>query len=447
MKSRLEEYIAEWAERTPEKVAVVSEGRETTYAELWRAVLNKKEELREKVTAGHAVVVRSTQNVDYLIEYFALHTLDAVVCPLDKDATDEKLAAVREEVGSLEFRAGIDADILYTTGTTGKSKGALYTHRGILCCGNGTAEALGFTSQTVFITTGPLNHSGCWAKVFPVMMTGATLYILEGMKDLNAFFEALNYSHPSSNQKTACFIAPASIRMLMLMWKKNFLALQDKIDFIETGGAPLATADMQGLAEVLPKTRLYNSLGSTEGGIVCTYNYNDGRYKNSCVGRPTKYTDIKIIDGKITIKNEGAMEGYVGAPELTAQVMRDGRIYTNDLGHIDEDGMLIIEGRDGDVINVGGMKVAPTEVEDVVLTYSGIADCICLPQPHAVMGNVVKLLVKLKDDVSAESFDKRGLARYIASKLEAFKVPQNIEVVEKINRTYNGKLDRKSYLK
>lgn len=441
MKASLEEYIFEHASQTPEKIAVVCRGKETTYSELWSMILTKADELRiQGVAPGDVYVVRSSQTLDYLVLYFALHYIDAIVCPLEKEITDERVEQIRREVGILKLTPGVDSDILYTTGTTGASKGVLIGRKAILCNGENLVNALHFTSDTVFVITGPINHSASWSKVIPTMMVGATLYILEGMKDINAYFDAMRYS----SGKTACFLVPASIRMLLLLSRKHLEELRDKIDFIETGGAPISSADMKGLAEALPRTRLYNTYASSECGMICTYSFNDGKYKNSCCGLPMVHASFEIIEGRVVCKNGGAMTGYVNAPELTAEVLRDGKVYTNDLGRIDEDGMLIIEGRHGDVINVGGLKVSPSEVEDIALAFPSVADCICLPKPHPVMGNVVRMLVVVKE---GESLDKRALVKFIGSRLEAYKLPQSIEEVDKINRTYNGKLDRKSYLK
>ena len=441
MKESLEEYIRFHSVNTPNKVAVVSNGKETSYSELWQLVLDKADELKSQgVQSGDVYVIRSSQTLEYLVIYFALHYLEAIVCPLEKDVSDQRLSQIREEVATLSLNPGVDSDILYTTGTTGLSKGVLVSRKAILSNGENLVEALGFTSDLVFVITGPINHSGNWSKVIPTMMVGATLYILEGMKDLNAFFDALSYSE----SKSACFLVPASIRMLLLLSKKRLEAIKDKIDFIETGGAPISSADMKSLSEALPDSRLYNTYASSECGMICTYNFNDGIYKDACCGLPMKHAKFEIIDQKVVCKNGGQMTCYVNSPELTAEVLKDGKIYTNDLGQIDEDGMLTIVGRDGDVINVGAMKVSPTEVESVVLGYPSIADCICIPKSNPVMGNVVRLLVVLKD---GETLDKRSLIKYISSQLETYKVPQAIDIVSSINRTYNGKLDRKSYLK
>ena len=151
--------------------------------------------------------------------------------------------------------------------------------------------------------------------------------------------------------------------------------MADKIDFIETGAAAISQSDMESLCRLLPKTRLYNTYASTETGIISTYNYNDGKCMAGCLGKPMKHSEFFITeDGHIACKGDTIMSGYVGDPEKTSTVLRNGIIYTSDMGVIDDEGMLHLKGREDDVINVGGFKVSPVEVEDVALSYYGIND-------------------------------------------------------------------------
>ena len=136
------------------------------------------------------------------------------------------------------------------------------------------------------------------------------------------------------------------------------------------------------------------------------------------------------------------MSGYVNDEETTKAVLADGKIHTSDLGFFDEEGMIHLTGRAGDVINVGGYKINPIEVEGVASSYPGIKDSICIAAKHPIIGPVLKLLV-VTDNAGA--FDKHALAVFIKSKLEAYKVPTMYEVVDAIHYTYNGKKDRKSY--
>ena len=134
------------------------------------------------------------------------------------------------------------------------------------------------------------------------------------------------------------------------------------------------------------------------------------------------------------------MSGYACDEALTAQVMRNNTIYTTDYGRIDENGMLRLAGRADDIINTGGFKVNPTEIEGVALSMPQIADCICVPAPHPVLGKALKLVYVPKSEVT-----KKEIALYFKGKVESFKVPFYYEQAEKIQRTFNGKLDRKFY--
>jgi acyl-CoA synthetase (AMP-forming)/AMP-acid ligase II len=144
--------------------------------------------------------------------------------------------------------------------------------------------------------------------------------------------------------------------------------------------------------------------------------------------------------GTIACQGQTLMSGYFGEEEMTRKVLRDNTLYSSDLGNIDDEGMLHILGREDDVINTGGFKVAPSEVESVALERPEISDCICIAAPHPIIGTVLKLLI-----VSDGDIDKKGIARYLQSKLESYKVPFFYEKVECIHRTFNGKIDRKFY--
>jgi acyl-coenzyme A synthetase/AMP-(fatty) acid ligase len=136
------------------------------------------------------------------------------------------------------------------------------------------------------------------------------------------------------------------------------------------------------------------------------------------------------------------MTGYIGDEDKTREVLHDDTVFTADNGEINSEGMLFLSGRNDDVINIGGYKVAPTEVEDVALSFAGVKDCICICVSNPMFGNALKLLYQVAPDATVA---KRELAQYINARLEGYKVPRLYEQVEEVKRTYNGKLDRKAY--
>ena len=479
--NRLEDYLALHAQETPEKIAVVCNQQEPTvagrrekqcsYEELYQRVCQRAEELTpSKPPRGEAfcspprgswrgvIPFRSSQSIDFLVEYMAIHMAGAAAAPLEHDISEERFDEIARLLAATPVPEGT-ADVLFTTGTTGRSKGVIMSHRTILADAENLIDGQGFTPDIVFIISGPLNHIGSLSKIWPVIMQGATLYITNGMKNVEEFFTALNYVPrqtplPSGGAGVgfATFLVPASIRILLQFSHDRLASYASKIDFLETGAAPMMQSDMEELCRVLPHTRLYNTYASTETGIITTYDYNNGKCQAGCLGRPMKHARLFITpEGFIACQGPTLMTGYINAPKgEKAQSVQitppsgesEGAFITADRGFIDDEGMLHLLGRDDDTINVGGFKVAPTEVEDTAMSLPGIADCVCIAADHPIAGRALKLLVVMTEGAV---FDKRTIARYLKSRLESYKVPLLYEQVERVNRTYNGKLDRKSY--
>ena len=435
----LEDYLGRNAGLYPGKTAVVINGCSYTYGQLKSLVDDRVRSIADS-KYQRFVCLKAVPSIDFIVDYFAYHLKGIAVVPLAKDIPQALTDGISEELSRCEIPEGT-ADILYTTGTTGKSKGVIISHRTIMADAENLTQGQGFTSDTVFVVNGPLNHIGSLSKVYPVILNGGTMIIVDGLKDLDAFFRCFEY--PSD--KMATFLVPASIRILIQFASDRIAALSSKMDFMETGAAAISKSDMEELCRLLPKTRLYNTYASTETGIITTYDFNCGKCVAGCLGRPMVNSGLFITEeGKIACTGDTLMTGYFGDPERTSAILRDGVIYTSDFGEIDSDGMLHLKGREDDVINVGGFKVAPLEVEDAAMGFPGISDCICIPVKHPLTGNALKLLAVM---VPGTGLDKKALALFLGQRLEPHKVPMLYEQVESVRRTFNGKPDRKFYQK
>ena len=438
-KLTLESKIKQFAVQTPDKPAVICGDHSITYAQLWDAIVKEAEKLKaDGLLPHHAHVYRANQDIDFIITYCAVHYLNAVAVPLGHAETEENFQAIKKEVESYDFPDDI-VDTLYTTGTMGKSKGVMLSGTCLRSCAENFIVNLHFTQDLLFIISGPLNHIASLFKIHPTLSAGGAICVLDGLKDMNAFFKVFDLPF----KQFATFLVPASIRMIMQFSYERLCALAPKIAFIETGAAPISSTEMEQLSKALPNSRLYNTYGGTEIGCVATYDFNDGKYMEGCIGRPLKNASVEITpEGTVVVAGLTIMSGYINDPESTNNVIRDGKVYMSDLGYFDEDGLIHLSGRQGDIINVGGYKVNPVEVENAALGYPGIKDCICIPAKHPVIGTALKLLVVVEN---GKEFDKHALAVFIKSKLETYKVPTMYEVVDAVKYTYNGKKDRKSY--
>jgi len=439
----IEDFLRSHADRLGDKVAIARGDETITYAALYRRVRAEAERLaaqcRAANVAPHAlpVTMRSSQSIDFLVSYFAAHVAGRPFVPLEKDLSDERFYEIRNVLGSASLPKGV-ADILFTSGTTGKPKGVMLSHRAIVANGDNLIQAQGYSTDLAFVVSGSLCHIGSLSKVWSTIMMGATLVLTDGMKDIERFFAALNYPCP----KIATFLVPASIRMLLRFAPERLAAYAGTIDFVETGAAPMSLDDMQRLCATLPHSRLYNTYASTETGIIATHDYNTPTGNIlGCLGHPMKHSSIAIGEGgRIVCQGKTLMLGYVGINSLLLTPRSS--LPTNDLGYIDQYGRLMLQGRIDDIINVGGFKVSPIEVENASMRFPSMADCICVSASHPILGNVLKLIYATTDGAPIA---KSALVVHLRKELEAYKVPLAYEQVDAVARNSNGKLDRKYY--
>lgn len=481
----IENYLANYAQTQPNKVVVIVKNVKYSYNELYSLSISYAKHLHDQgLQKGDVVVLKAKQAIDFIICYFAIHLAGGVVssleksCPaitivniakqlgarmiiddeiIDPDFIVTKYAEVMEYANKKETfaysfpEADDSSDILFTTGTTGKSKGVELSHRNLVATAENLIYGCEYSKDIVLISPGPLNHANAIRKLFTTIVNGSTIIILDGLTNIDDFYHALDYEC----EKVACCLVPAFVRIIFQHSETYIGKYKDKIDFIESASSPLPETDKDRLCTVLPNTRLYNNYGSSESASSCIYDYHKYRGLKNCIGKPMPNAEIIIVDkdknpivsssnnlGYISCKGDVNMKGYKNEKELTDSIMKDGIIYSQDLGYIDENGFVYIIGRDSDVINVGGLKIAPAEVESIVLGMEGIKDCIVIEATNELIGKTTKLLYVADNDIPASKFVK-----FLRKSLETYKIPTLFERVEKVQRLYNGKLDRKFYKK
>lgn len=441
----LEDYVRQHAQEQPDKVAVIAAGRTLNYAHLWQAICQRRNELiADGMTEGRLHIFRNSQDVSFIIDYLATHLTGAAAVPLDKSLPQTVYDRLVTDYGHLVLPKAVSNaeridDILFTTGTTGRQKGVMESQRAIMANAENLSEAQGFTTETVFVICGPLSHIGSLSKLWPVLMLGGSLIILDGMKDLEALFTAFDY--PSRH--IATFMVPSGISLLMRLGLDKISGLATRIEFLETGGAAITQTDMQALCRLLPHTRLYNTYASTETGIVCTHDYQAGPCQAGCVGHPMRHSQVSIMpDGTIACTGQTLMSGYLGDKELTRSVLHDGAVHTSDLGFLDAERRLHIRGRNDDVINLGGYKVSPIEVENAASAHPAVAACICCHVSDTIFGDTLQLVYTVR---KGHEVSQRDLAHFLAQRLETYKVPRHYEQVDALQLTFNGKPNRRYY--
>jgi long-chain acyl-CoA synthetase len=212
------------------------------------------------------------------------------------------------------------------------------------------------------------------------------------------------------------------------------------------------------MRKLLPNVYMYNCFGCSEVGVACTDEFcvSGGSHYAGSVGRPNSLSEIVIVDeegneienpsadnpGLCAIRSKSVMKGYWNEPEQTAKAIKNGMLVMSDICYFAPNGELILIGRSNDTINLGGLKVAPLEVEEVVMRVDCVDECLLIPVTRG--GNTaLKLLVVLKPGME---LDEDAIRTAISKNLEPYKIPKHIVTVDEIIKTFNGKIDRKKMI-
>lgn len=499
------------AEKTPDKLCVGDKKNQVTYKEFWNMVKKAAVYLQEKgVQKGDMVVIRGAQKVEFLLGVFGVQLAGGAVCPLEKAIKDDRIMEIMnfvdsniylaekpvknttvnnislkemfkvvqnneavtpnentdnsenvvlnessdssEAVNSKEFSLPASDDlseILFTTGTTGKSKGNEVTFGCNIAIAQNVIDSVGMEKDEIELITTPINHSLAIRRSYGAIYNGSSIVLTDGIKFVEDFFKLLD-----RYKITAITFVPAILEQVLKFAKDRFATYDNQFHYIQLGSAPLSETNKEILTKMFPTTRLYNTYGATESGCTVILEFSKYGHKKKCIGRTTVNTEILFVDDKrniveaslekpgiLAFKGKMNMRSYYKEPEITKEVMdENGVVYTNDLGYLGEDGLVYLLGRQGDVINMGGIKIAPTEIEEVAMKHEMIKDCACIPIKDEITGEAPKLFVTLNEGYQ---LDQKELSKYLLSKLESLKVPKTFEVIDEIPRTFNGKIIRK----
>ncbi len=349
------------------------------------------------------------------------------------DATDRDDSVVQVPISGDDM-----ADLMYTSGTTGRPKGVVVRHRNVAMVPNGLPR----WSGAGWLHASPMFTFAGIASTYNPMKLGMRLLYMPRF-DADEWFDVVEQRRPA-----ATFLVPAMAELLIGNARFDTADLSS-ITICPIGSAPVTPATLLRLQAKLPNAMVSNSWGMTEAGpAFCSMPPEEQAKRIGSVGKPMPPTEFRIVDpdgndlpahsiGELIVRNPGREREYFNDADATASTWRDGWLHSGDLAYLDEDGFLYIVGRQKDVIIRGGNNVHATDVESVLYEHAAVQEAAVAGVSHPVLGEDIGAWVVVTPGVEVAAGE---LVEFCAQRLSDYKVPRRITFVDELPRNATGKV-------
>jgi len=475
-------WVRRWAEERPDAVALVVDAGDPTTVRTWAQLAERQETLAALLEArgvrpGDRVGCLLGNQPEFVETFLATARIGAVFVPLNLRMTADEVAVV---VGNAEPTLVVterslhdllaattvptlDVDawdalpavtpssplptaddlvaILYTSGTTGDPKGAMYTHAAFGYTGLNQTVALDLTPDDRHLVVSPLAFTGgILTGVQPVLFSGGTIL-------LEPSFDPARLLRRMKDEGATIFMAVPTMLSLLLTSPAFTPEAFQTIRYLGSGSAPAPLPLMEAYLEF--GVRISHAYGLTEGGGLATQLDPAEAFDHlGSAGKACVTVELRIVGeggidqpagevGEIWQRGPSTMSGYWRNPQATARALTDGWVHTGDLGYLTSDGYLTVVGRIKDVIITGGMNVYPADVESVVLSHPAVAEAAVVGVPHEVYGETVEAVVVLKPGATLTIDELRP---FVLERLADYKAPRLLRIVDALPRTASGKV-------
>ncbi|MBT2571174.1 long-chain-fatty-acid--CoA ligase [Planococcus sp. ISL-110] len=479
------------ARKFPEAEAVVGMGERMTFKQLDQLANAVAHGLKEQgIGRGDKVVLFMPNVPEFIVSYFAVQRLKAVIVPINAkltrkeveyilDHSDAKALIVHELLFEavkdlhsdlLLIKTGLAADrweslngfmnysaaeklfsdakeddpstILYTSGTTGKPKGVLFSHRNILSVAQMICVEMEMKPESRLLHMMPLSHSAPLHLFLVAGMIVGAKHILVPTFTPDLFLDTVE-----KEQTTHFFGAPVAYLMTAKHPQVGERDLSSMKWWIY-GSAPLSAAEVRFVQQAFRTDNLVCVYGLTEAGPSGTLMTGaEHAEKAGSIGkRAALHTELRIIDeagkdvgvdeiGEILLRGEGNMLGYYKNDEATKATFLGDWLKTGDLAKFDDDGFIWVVDRKKDLIISGGVNIYPKEIEEMLLSHPDINEVAVIGVPHVEWGETVKAYF-----AGARELDAEEIKSFIGDGLASFKIPRLFEQMEALPRNASGKI-------
>lgn len=475
----VEEQIRDNALRCPDKIALIAAENKVSYHQLWDRCLVAATNVRKKfnLNKGDRVILAASANIDFIYAYFGIHLAGGVCVPIDPDTNETRFRHILTSTSPVCVMGTLHkvdyptvpfcdvlsecadilpfaepepeqiADVLFTTGTTGAPKGVALNIKNLAAAALNINTFIKNTEDDIELLALPVSHSFGLGRVRCVLSKGGALVLLGTFANMKKFFKEMERCHV-----TGFGMVPASWGYIKKMSGKYIGKFANQLKYIEIGSSFMPIEDKKLLCELLPQTRINMHYGLTEASRSAFMEFHREYDRLNTAGTASPNVEVAIFDadgtklpvsavGEVCVKGDHVTCCYWNeTPERFQKDFFNGFFRTGDCGYLDDEGYIHLKSRIKEMINVGGKKVSPMEVEDILNTIPGIDEsaCIAIPDPEGVLGEVVKAFVVCSNDELTDA----EIINQLRPKLEVYKLPVAIERIGEIPKTTSGKVQR-----
>lgn len=336
------------------------------------------------------------------------------------------------------------ANIIFTSGTTGKPKGVIHTHATALACGGIYATGLTLNSDDVYHHGIPfVTSSGMQFTLMAALWSGATMVV-------EASFDAPAILQRMESLGTTVFLGVPSHLLFLIDALPSVGHLKlPKLRMWNYGGSVMPQEAIDRLQRFFPDTVQRQNYGMTETGPTGAILDPEAMATHlGSTGRPMPLCEIRITDdsgasvkagevGEIRVRSPACMKGYYGNTEATRETLIDGWVRTGDLGRLDDEGYLYYVDRLKDIVVRGGLKISSVEIEEAIYRIPGVLEAAVVAVPHPRLGEDIAACIVPQKDVTLKPDELRGLLR---QSLADFKIPRHIHVMPALPKNAMGKI-------
>ncbi len=481
MMKSIVEHVLTYGRTQSDKVALTDGKKSLTFGELADSISFATVVLQEdyKLKKGDRIVIAADKQIEFVALYLACHAIGVVTLPIAPDTNQKRYSLIKERVKpalivgfgdetggktvnlskfsgfadtdglteNLAIELDDMADIMFTTGTTGEPKGVQLTHRNIAAAARNINTFIRNETADIEMIALPISHSFGIGRMRCALSNGQTIVMLGSFANAKRFFRFME-----EYRVTGFGMVPASWALLKRLSGMKIGDFKDQLNYVEIGSAPMPIEEKTALIEALPSTRICMHYGLTEASRSAFMEFHECKDCLTTIGKQSPNMNITIRDeqgqevsdgteGEICVSGDAVTKGYLSLPR--EDYFWNNSFRTGDWGVRDENGYITLKSRKKEIINVGGKKVSPLEVEEVLMSFEFVKDsaCISVPDPEGVLGEVVKAFIVTDEPyrVTHAEIDK-----LIGDKLEGYKHPVAYEVIDAIPKTSSGKVQRLS---